>query len=238
MQCPGCDISYCLDCEQPVDPLVYRCAPCLDKWMATDPWRIDAIKAQRENAALKEILRYVRDNERSPRFDFDTLAEALALAVGPRDEPWPMDGQRASSMLEALRLSKGAHYDRTEVKASSSAGTSRASDEHQDATAAIRGTTPTTGSGAHSGVGPFRSLFEVTDGYVHWWVAAHGPNEAMAAVEATDGYEHEGRLQAKQLHGGDCVGSRFDFGDGETCNLWNAFELVRGSTQVFACSEW
>lgn len=95
------------------------------------------------------------------------------------------------------------------------------------------------GCESHTHLNTLRALYEVTDGSMCWWVSARGPKEAMAAVEATDGYEPcEQALRARQLHGGDCIDKRFDFADGDSCSMWNAFELARAATQVFGCSEW
>ena len=46
MECPGCHISYCIDCEQGVDPRVFRCDKCLDVYEA---------QRRKDLAALNEL---------------------------------------------------------------------------------------------------------------------------------------------------------------------------------------
>lgn len=194
--CHGCGKSYCLDCGQLVDPLNFRCLPCLEIWEASDPRRAELVEL---NARLERLQ--------------TTIEEFL--------------------------------HARVAVKAAGPAG-SGVSDTEEDAAAANRGTmtTGTDGADARSNiVGTLlfrRHLYEVTDGSVTWWVSAHGPCEATLAVESSDGFESAGSapLDVKQLDCVDAAGKTFRFCDGESCSLWNAFDLARNSTQVFACSEW
>ena len=56
-QCPGCGCSYCLDCEEAVEPNVYRCEPCRIENELKDPFAITA----REQ--LEEIVDLERRNK-------------------------------------------------------------------------------------------------------------------------------------------------------------------------------
>jgi len=60
-QCPGCGISYCLDCEKSVDPNVYRCDDCLPEHVATDPFAMSAREAEMREAELKKKVKAVYD---------------------------------------------------------------------------------------------------------------------------------------------------------------------------------
>ena len=52
-QCPGCGISYCLDCEKAVEPNVYRCEECRKENERTDPFAITAREQAKELADLE-----------------------------------------------------------------------------------------------------------------------------------------------------------------------------------------
>lgn len=60
MECPGCGISYCLDCEESVDPRLYRCEPCLIEHNKNDPFaqtaREYAKHLRKLEAAAKVVL--------------------------------------------------------------------------------------------------------------------------------------------------------------------------------------
>lgn len=53
--CPGCGISYCLDCEKSVDPRVYRCEPCRVEHDARDPFAITAQENHERAEAWKRV---------------------------------------------------------------------------------------------------------------------------------------------------------------------------------------
>lgn len=38
MKCPGCGISYCINCHKSVEPDLYRCSRCLNEDLARDPF--------------------------------------------------------------------------------------------------------------------------------------------------------------------------------------------------------
>jgi hypothetical protein len=59
-QCPGCGISYCLDCEEAVEPHVYRCEPCRIENELRDPFAITAREQARE---IAELERWNKDLE-------------------------------------------------------------------------------------------------------------------------------------------------------------------------------
>ena len=61
MLCPGCGVSYCLDCEKSVDPRVFRCDSCLQDHVATDPFALSAREAEQREAQLKEKAKAVYD---------------------------------------------------------------------------------------------------------------------------------------------------------------------------------
>ena len=60
-QCPGCGVSYCLDCEKSVDPNIYRCDPCLQEHVATDPFALSAREAEQRLAKIEEKAKFVYD---------------------------------------------------------------------------------------------------------------------------------------------------------------------------------
>ena len=58
-QCPGCGISYCLDCEKSVDPDIFRCEPCQKEHLANDPFVLTAQEAGREVYELEKKIKAV-----------------------------------------------------------------------------------------------------------------------------------------------------------------------------------
>ena len=52
-QCPGCGISYCLDCEKAVEPNVYRCEPCRVEFDANDPYAKSCVELGKEVVELE-----------------------------------------------------------------------------------------------------------------------------------------------------------------------------------------
>lgn len=56
-QCPGCGISYCLDCEKSVHPNLYRCEPCRVENELHDPFAITAREQAKELAGLEAAVR-------------------------------------------------------------------------------------------------------------------------------------------------------------------------------------
>ena len=59
--CPGCGISYCLDCEKPVEPDIFRCEECQKDHLANDPFVLTTQEQSREIHELKKEARFVYD---------------------------------------------------------------------------------------------------------------------------------------------------------------------------------
>lgn len=92
-KCPACEVSLCLDCEEPVHEFVYRCDPCLVEWMANDPGHQEIIDAQNENAVLRTALRDLATAFHGAWIDAGYSAESL--------------GDEYDQAIAALKLSKG-----------------------------------------------------------------------------------------------------------------------------------
>jgi hypothetical protein len=74
-------------------------------------------------------------------------------------------------------------------------------------------------------------------GDVVYWVSAMSPTRAIEIVIHEFGVAEEFAEQAPSIRvctRASVGGHRFTFEDGETCGLWNAFELVRGFECVLA----
>lgn len=79
-QCPGCKISYCLDCEKSVEPNVYRCEECRVEYDRRDPFAQSALengvmadKWKRAARAAKACLAYM-SQERKSKEEGDRVA--------------------------------------------------------------------------------------------------------------------------------------------------------------------
>lgn len=85
-----------------------------------------------------------------------------------------------------------------------------------------------------------RKLFEVTDGGALYWVSAVDWPEAFKLVRGIDDFEEDESfgLQFMELDAVSAGDRTFAFGDGNTCSLWNAFELVSSHSEIIGCSEW
>jgi hypothetical protein len=59
--CPGCGISYCLDCEKSVEPDIFRCEPCQKEHLANDPFVLSAQEAGREVHELEKKVKSIYD---------------------------------------------------------------------------------------------------------------------------------------------------------------------------------
>lgn len=60
-QCPGCHISYCLDCEKSVEPNVYRCEPCRIENERTDPFAQSAREYSKRLSKIEAAGRSILD---------------------------------------------------------------------------------------------------------------------------------------------------------------------------------
>ena len=61
-QCPGCGISYCLNCNESVDPDIFRCEDCQKEHLANDPFVKTAQEAGKEIHELKGKARAVHES--------------------------------------------------------------------------------------------------------------------------------------------------------------------------------
>lgn len=83
-------------------------------------------------------------------------------------------------------------------------------------------------------------LWQIYDNGATYWVVASDYKRAIELVKLQDGrddYDDDPHLDYP-MNARNARGLRFRFADGESCTLWNAFELCRESEQILSCSEW
>ena len=83
MQCPGCGQSYCLDCEKSVDPRLFRCDPCLQEYVANDPFAASAREAGKEAHESKEEIKKLK---KAADFVYERLCDLQKVIHGSADQ--------------------------------------------------------------------------------------------------------------------------------------------------------
>lgn len=88
---------------------------------------------------------------------------------------------------------------------------------------------------------PATKLYEVEDGGATHWVSAHTPERALGVLVHSWGEEKEEWVDdppdIREIRAVDIEHRTFRFEDGETCKMWNAFQLVCGFETMVATSE-
>jgi hypothetical protein len=78
--CPGCGISYCLDCDKSVDPDVFRCEDCQKEHLANDPFVLTAQETSRLEREFRE------STKKKAQFIHDVLVKLQSVVHGSADE--------------------------------------------------------------------------------------------------------------------------------------------------------